>query len=178
MREPAAHQIDSGTLPVDGPLEDLCSRPRSTQVAREFPSLRPQRNCCWQRAIAGQGGIRKRPQPRKESSSRLKTEHSRACDDNRAYVRSYQLWADLNRGSLALAVGVAAGVVGSVMFASRNGSGSRRRAESGCHAEPSKRFMRSEDLGAQLASLSKTSGVLASSYLNSFVSGSYTDSPE
>ena len=46
--------------------------------------------------------------------------------DNRAHARSYQLWADLNRGSLALAVGVAAGVLGSVMFASRNGSGNRR----------------------------------------------------
>ena len=45
--------------------------------------------------------------------------------DGRAHDRSYQLWADLHRGSLIVALGVAAGVLGSVMFASRNGN--RRR---------------------------------------------------
>jgi short-subunit dehydrogenase len=45
--------------------------------------------------------------------------------DNRAHERSYQLWADLHRGSLAMAGGVAAGVLGLVLFTSRNGN--RRR---------------------------------------------------
>jgi short-subunit dehydrogenase len=45
--------------------------------------------------------------------------------DNRAHARSYQLWADLHRGSLALIAGVAAGVLGSVMLASRNGKRKR-----------------------------------------------------
>jgi hypothetical protein len=47
--------------------------------------------------------------------------------DNRAHRHSYQLWADLHRGSLALGLGVAAGVVGSLMFGARNGNGKRRR---------------------------------------------------
>lgn len=46
--------------------------------------------------------------------------------DQRAHERSYQLWADLHRGSLAIGLGVAAGVVGSVIFAARNGNGGRR----------------------------------------------------
>jgi len=45
--------------------------------------------------------------------------------DGRAHDRSYQLWADLHRGSLIVALGVAAGVLGSVMFASRNGNRQR-----------------------------------------------------
>jgi NAD(P)-dependent dehydrogenase (short-subunit alcohol dehydrogenase family) len=45
--------------------------------------------------------------------------------DNRSHSRSYQLWADLHRGSLAIGVGIAAGVLGSVIFASRNGNGNR-----------------------------------------------------
>ena len=45
--------------------------------------------------------------------------------DRRAHDRSYQLWADLHRGSLIVALGVAAGVLGSVMFASRNGNRQR-----------------------------------------------------
>ena len=47
--------------------------------------------------------------------------------DDRAHDRSYQLWADLHRGSLAMALGVAAGVVGSALYARRNGNGNRRR---------------------------------------------------
>jgi short-subunit dehydrogenase len=47
--------------------------------------------------------------------------------DNRAHPRSYQLWADLHRGSLALGCGIAAGVLGSVMLAARNGKRNRRR---------------------------------------------------
>lgn len=47
--------------------------------------------------------------------------------DNRAHGHSYQLWADLHRGALAIGLGAAAGVVGSIMFASRNGNGNRRR---------------------------------------------------
>ena len=45
--------------------------------------------------------------------------------DNRSHSRSYQLWADLHRGTLAIGVGIAAGVLGSVIFASRNGNGNR-----------------------------------------------------
>jgi short-subunit dehydrogenase len=45
--------------------------------------------------------------------------------DNRAHGQSYQLWADLHRRSLAIGLGVAAGVLGSVIFASRNGNGRR-----------------------------------------------------
>jgi short-subunit dehydrogenase len=40
--------------------------------------------------------------------------------DNKSHHHSYQLLADLNRGPLALGLGIAAGVVGSVLFA-RNG---------------------------------------------------------
>jgi NAD(P)-dependent dehydrogenase (short-subunit alcohol dehydrogenase family) len=46
--------------------------------------------------------------------------------DNRAHGRSYQLWADLHRGSLAIGLGVAAVVLGSIVFASRNGSNGNR----------------------------------------------------
>jgi NAD(P)-dependent dehydrogenase (short-subunit alcohol dehydrogenase family) len=46
--------------------------------------------------------------------------------DNRAHGQSYQLWADLHRGPLAIGLGVAAGVVGSMIFSRRNGNGSRR----------------------------------------------------
>ena len=41
--------------------------------------------------------------------------------DDRSHRVSYQTWADLHRGSLAIGLGVAAGVVGSVLWATRNG---------------------------------------------------------
>jgi NAD(P)-dependent dehydrogenase (short-subunit alcohol dehydrogenase family) len=41
--------------------------------------------------------------------------------DGRAHRVSYQAWADLHRGSLAVGLGVAAGVVSSLLWASRNG---------------------------------------------------------
>lgn len=41
--------------------------------------------------------------------------------DNKAHRVSYQTWADLHRGPLAVGLGVAAGVVGSLLWASRNG---------------------------------------------------------
>ena len=41
--------------------------------------------------------------------------------DDRSHRVSYQTWADLHRGSLAIGLGVAAGVVGSVLWANRNG---------------------------------------------------------
>jgi hypothetical protein len=45
--------------------------------------------------------------------------------DRRAHGKSYQLWADLHRGSLAVALGIAAGVVGTAVYAARNGNGKR-----------------------------------------------------
>ncbi len=41
--------------------------------------------------------------------------------DSRSHSFSYQTWADLHRGSLAVGLGVAAGVVGSLLWVTRNG---------------------------------------------------------
>jgi short-subunit dehydrogenase len=41
--------------------------------------------------------------------------------DHKAHGHSYQLWADINRGSLAVLLGLTAGVVGSAVLAGRNG---------------------------------------------------------
>ena len=47
--------------------------------------------------------------------------------DDKAHRFSYQLWADLHRTSLTLGLGIAAGLVGSMFFSSKNGNSKKTR---------------------------------------------------